>query len=61
MPLLKLDKHDPQKELEFDVKCALMMTPEDRLKKWLEWNIKMLNWVGKMHGYQTTAKIVKRI
>lgn len=60
MPLLKLDKDDPQKELEFEVKCALMMTPEDRVKHWLKWNLQMLNWFGKMHGYETTPKILKR-
>ncbi len=60
MPILKLDKHDPQKELEFEVRCALMHTPEERLEHWLEWNIKMLKWIEEMHGHQETPKIVKR-
>lgn len=58
--MLKLDKDDPQKELEFEVRCALMYTPEQRLERWFEWNIKMLKWMEEMHGHKETPKIVKR-
>lgn len=60
MPMLKLDKDDPQKELEFEVRCALMMTPEERLKEWYEWNIKMLKWFEKRYGSERSPKIIKR-
>lgn len=58
--MLKLDKHDPQKELEFEVRCALMMTPEERLEKWHEWNIRMLHWFEERHGHKNAPKVVKR-
>ena len=60
MALLKLAKDDPQKELEFEVKCALTENPEERLRRWLAWNIDMLTWFYKLHGHQTTPQIVKR-
>lgn len=60
MPLLKLAKDDPKKELEFEVRCTLMMTPEERLKHWYVWNLKMLQWIKELHGHKDTPKIVKR-
>lgn len=60
MPMLKLDKDDPQKELEFEVECALMHSPEERLKRWLEWNLDMFHWMEELHGRQNDPKIVKR-
>ena len=63
MPLLKLDPKDPdaeRKELEFEVKCTLLKTPEQRLERWYVWNIGMLEWIRKLHGHQESPKIVKR-
>ena len=57
--ILKLDKDDPQKELEFEVMCALEKDPNERLDYWLKWNIKMLKWVEEMHGHQDSPKVVK--
>ena len=68
MPLLKLEKDDPQKELEFDIKCALEVNPEMRLEKWWEWNIQMLNFIAQQHpeallrdyGHQNSSQVIKR-
>lgn len=60
MHILKLDNNDPKKELEFEVTCALQKVPEERLKHWLEWNIKMLKWAEKLHGHKESPPIVKR-
>jgi len=63
MPMLKIDPKDPdaeRKELEFTVKCALAVTPEQRLEKWLAWNMDMLRWMEQLHGRQKTPSIVKR-
>ena len=61
--LLKIDPNDPQaeqKELEFEVACALEEDSKERLKRWFEWNIEMLQWMESLHGRQKTPKIVKR-
>jgi len=60
MPILKLDKHDPQKELEFEVRCALMKTPEERLQEWFNWNMEMLEWIEERHGHKEPSTLVKR-
>ncbi|MBI2082735.1 MAG: hypothetical protein HYT76_04115 [Deltaproteobacteria bacterium] len=64
MPILKLEKDDPQKELEFEVKCALEQTPEQRLERWYEWNINLLKFAQErrkaLFGPEETPKIVKR-
>lgn len=63
MPMLKIDPNDPQaeqKELEFTVKCALAETPQNRLDRWLDWNLGMLRWMEQLHGRQKTPQIVKR-
>ena len=61
--ILKLEKDDPQKELEFDVQCALEVSPAERLEHWLEWNLSMLKFVFEMrkrHGDEKTPALVKR-
>lgn len=62
--MLKLDKDDPKKELEFEVKCALTMTPEERLAKWYDWNLQTLKFAAeqrrKLFGPEETPKIIKR-
>lgn len=60
MSILKLDKDDPQKELEFEVKCALMETPEKRLENWFDWNIEMLEWIEERRGHKESTQVVKR-
>lgn len=58
--LLKLDHDDPQKELEFEVSCALERDPSERLDYWLEWNIRMFKWVEEIHGHKDTPYLIKR-
>lgn len=61
MPMLKLDKHDPQKELEFDVACEINVDPNERLKHWWEWNQTMLEFLEKQKGEsQYNPHIIKR-
>lgn len=61
MPLLKLDKDDPEKELEFEVKCSLEYTPEERLERWIDWNISMLKFAEQQsHEDRNPDKIIKR-
>ncbi len=59
MPILKLDKDDPQKELEFEVKCALQLSLKDRIKKMLMLSARMLK-VAKKYGNQRPYQIIKR-
>lgn len=64
MPLLKLDKDDPQKELEFEVACELKLTPEERLEGWYEWMLEMMDFVEQQsvlhRGQEETPPITKR-
>lgn len=59
MPMLKLDKHDPQKELEFEVRCALMMTLADRIHKMLLHSQAMLK-LAKQYATRRPYQIIKR-
>jgi hypothetical protein len=69
MPILKLDKDDPQKELEFEVRCALEEPAEQRLQRWFGWNLKMLQFgrerriklgLSLEDGYEDTPQVVQR-
>lgn len=60
MPILKLDHDDPQKELEFEVKCELEMSPEYRLERWYQWNVGFLKWVEELHGHEESPPLTKR-
>lgn len=61
MPILKLDKDDPQRELEFDIEFALKQDPSERLDQWLEWNISMLKFARQQqHGNKDTPPLTKR-
>ena len=59
MPLLKLDKDDPQKELEFEVRCALMYTQAQRIHGLLELSQRMLR-LAKMYETRRPYQILKR-
>ncbi|MDO8527843.1 MAG: hypothetical protein Q7T03_09175 [Deltaproteobacteria bacterium] len=59
MPILKLDKDDPQKELEFEVKCGLAIRPEDRIHKLLEHTKAMLR-LAKRYEDRRPSQIIKR-
>lgn len=59
MPVLKLEKDDPMRELEFEVKCALAMSQEDRIHKLLLLSESMLR-LAKRHETRRPDQIVKR-
>lgn len=61
MPILKLDKDDPKRELEFEVEYQLSIPPEERLIKWLRWNIEMLQFIRqRKNESRKSHKIIKR-
>lgn len=64
MALLRLEKDDPQQELEFEIRCALEQNPSERLDHWLDWNLQMLQFAASqrktLHGYQEAPPLVKR-
>lgn len=59
MPILKLKKDDPQKELEFEVKCALELTPEERIHKLLVHSEAMLK-LAKLYEDRRAYQVIKR-
>lgn len=59
MPMLKLAKDDPKKELEFNVKCALAMSQNDRIHKLLLLSEAMLK-LAKRHETRRPYQIIKR-
>lgn len=61
MPLLKLEKDDPEKELHFSIYCSLKVPPAKRLQEWLEWNLIMLDFMDRQsHATHKSPQIVKR-
>lgn len=59
MAILKLDKDDPQKELEFEVECGLQIRPVDRIKKLLEHSQLMLR-LAKRYAPKRAYQVIKR-
>lgn len=59
MPILKLDKDDPQKELEFEVKCALQLSLEDRIHKLLLLSERIMR-LAKQYETRRPYQIIKR-
>ena len=59
MPMLKLDKDDPLKELEFDVKCALQIRQVDRIRRLLALSQTMLK-IAKQYADKRPYQIIKR-
>ena len=59
MPLLKLDKDDPQKELEFEVRCALQLTQAVRIHRLLMHSQRMLR-LAKKYEDRRPYQIIKR-
>ncbi|MBI4211359.1 MAG: hypothetical protein HY540_01855 [Deltaproteobacteria bacterium] len=57
--MLKLDKDDPQAELEFEVKCALEYTQAERIHKMLDLTKTILKLAGK-YADRKTPQIIKR-
>lgn len=59
MPMLKLSKDDPKKELEFEVSCALAYTVSERLHKLLALSKQMLK-LAKKYENRKPPQIIKR-
>lgn len=59
MPILKLDKDDPKKELEFDIKCSLQYTIPQRIHQMLELSQRMLR-LAKQYEDRRSPQIIKR-
>ncbi len=59
MPLLKIDKDDPQKELEFEVRCGLKLTQQDRIHKLLLLSQAMLK-LAKQYEDRRPYQVLKR-
>jgi len=59
MPILKLKKDDPQRELEFEVLCSLKYSIAQRLHKLLILSERMLKMANKYED-RKTPKIIKR-
>lgn len=59
MPILKLSKHDPKKELEFDVRCHLELSVEQRLKMLWLLSLDTLK-LAKLYAPRKALTIVKR-
>ncbi len=57
--MLSLDKDDPQKELEFEVKCNLEIKQGDRIHKMLDLTKSMLR-LAKKYEDRKSYQIIKR-
>ena len=61
MPVLKLKKDDPKRELEFEVSYQLSISAQKRLSMWLKWNLEMLKFAKRRQNERRKInKIIKR-
>ncbi len=58
-PILKLDDHDDDKEIEFELNYLLSLTTQQRFQMMLQKTQEMRNLL-KNHGYRKTTQITKR-
>jgi hypothetical protein len=58
-PILKLDDHDDDKEIEFELNYLLSLTTQQRFQMMLQKIQEMRNLL-KNHGYRKTTQITKR-
>ena len=58
-PILKLDDHDDDKEIEFELNYLLSLTTQQRFQVMLQKTQEMRNLL-KNHGYRKTTQITKR-
>ena len=59
MPILKLSKHNSDKEIEFELKYLLSLTISQRFQMMLQ-KTKEIRKLLKNHGYRKTTQIIKR-
>ena len=57
--MLKLDKDDPKKELEFEVSCSLNYSMSERLHKLLLISAQILK-LAKKYENRKTTQVIKR-
>lgn len=59
MPILKLSKDDPKKEMDFELTCNLNLTLEQRLTMHWRHSVNMLK-LAKIYATRKTFTVVKR-
>lgn len=59
MAILKLDKHDEKREIEFDVSCNLKFTPAQRWRQIINLS-KMILKMASQYETRRTPQIIKR-
>ena len=59
MPILKLSKHDEEKEIEFELNYLRSLTTEERFQMMFSKTQEMLELL-KRRGYRKTTQIIKR-
>lgn len=59
MPILKLKKHDPKKELEFEIECSLKYSVSQRMHRILSLSEEILK-LAKKYENRKTTQIIKR-
>ena len=57
--VLVLDKHDEERERDFELRHQLQLTTQERFDAMLAWSIE-LSKLAKRHGHRQTPQIVKR-
>jgi len=60
MVILKLDKHDEAKEIEFELDYLTSLTTRQRFQMMFAKTQEMLNLRKKRNAHRTTTKIIKR-
>lgn len=60
MPILKLSKDDPKKELEFELRFQLSLTTQQRFE--MMWGEDAISWLkfAREHEHTKTPLIIKR-
>lgn len=58
-PILKLDTHNQNKEIEFELKYLKSLTTEERFKMYFKKTKEMLSLLKKS-GHRKTTQIIKR-
>lgn len=59
MPILKLKKSNPRKEIEFELKYLKSLTTKQRFQMMLK-KTREIKSLLKSHGYRKTAQVIKR-
>ena len=59
MPILKLNKPDPDKEIEFELNYLKSLTTKQRFQMMFK-KTKEIHNLLKNHGYRKTTQIIKR-